>query len=179
MSAFLSRAWASDSPILATNAVALGVQGTLEIVAPSDWTFVRTNLNMPGNPPSVELHSRSNLITLRLTIYPDRPGAGKLDKPTAADMQGIVSNEARVNYLPVSVEKTLVMEKLSGQGVSGSYVRLTDATWTPIAKDQYKNLTTGMFRSGNLWGYFDLETYDKDGPSFKQGMKVMESLHRK
>jgi hypothetical protein len=36
-----------------------------------------------------------------------------------------------------------------------------------------------MFRCGNLWGNFDLLTNDKDGPTFKQGLTVLQSLHRK
>jgi hypothetical protein len=85
----------------------------------------------------------------------------------------------KVQYLPIAVEKTFSVEKLKGPGVTGSFVRLTDAGWAPVVKDEYHNLVTGMFRCENLWGTFDLVTNDKDGPLFKQGLKVMESLHRK
>src|SRR5581483_1611633 len=60
--AAVSVAQAADAPPLRTNSVTVGTHGTLEVPTPTDWTFVRTNLNLPGNPYSVEFHSPSNTI---------------------------------------------------------------------------------------------------------------------
>jgi hypothetical protein len=172
-----SLAQGADTAGLATNSVSLGMQGTLEILTPKDWTLVHTNMHLPGDPPSVELHSVSNTIIIRLSIYWDGFG-GKLRIPSGAQMRNIVTTNA-LQYLPISVEKTFDLEQLHGPGVTGTFARLTDARWSPVMKDQYHNLATGMFRCENLWGTFDLLTNDKNGPLFKQGLMVMESLRRK
>jgi len=174
----LPLARAAENPPLTTNTVAVGMYGTLEVLTPKDWTLVYTNMHLTGKPESVEFHSPSNTIVIRLAIYWDG-FAGNLSKPTDADMTQIVSNTVVRSYLPIAVEKTFVVEKLRGPKVTGSFARFTDAGWVPMLKDEYRNLATGMFRSGNLWGTFDLVCFDKDGPQFNQGLKIMESLRRK
>jgi len=177
MGAF-SLARAAESQPLATNNVAVGEHGTLEILTPKDWTLIHTNMNFPGNPVSVELHAPGDAPTIRLTIFWDGFG-GKPVKPTEADMEQSVSNNVRIYSLPISKEKTFALEKIHGPGVAGCFARLTDAEWTPVVKGEFLNIATGMFRSENLWGNFDLLTFDKDGPQFKAGLKVLESLRRK
>ena len=182
MSAFVFSTRAADDKDMATNSIVADEAGTLEIVAPKDWTFTHTNMQMTGNPPSMELHSPSNVIAIRITVYWDG-FRGQVSKLDDQDFDKIVSNVVKQQYLPVSVEKKFVVEKLKGPGVSGSFARITDAKWSPVMKgaveNEFKNLATGMFRCGNLWGNFDLLTNDKDGPPFKQGLKVLESLHKK
>jgi len=78
-----------------------------------------------------------------------------------------------------AIEKTFNLEKLHGPAVTGIYARVTDSKWIPIEEDTYRNICEGMFRCGNIWGNFNLLTNDKDGPGFKAGLKVLESLHRK
>jgi hypothetical protein len=172
-----SLARAAESTALTTNSLALGTHGTLEIQPPQDWTMFHTNMNLPGNPPSLELHSPSNTVVVRLTIYWDGFRGNNL-QPTEANMGTIVSNNAVLLYLPTSVEQKFVLEKLHGPAVSGAFTRFTDARWTPVLKNEYRNLATGMFRCKNIWGTFDLLTNDKDGPQFKQGLSVIESLRR-
>ena len=46
-------------------------------------------------------------------------------------------------------------------------------------KDEFPNFTEGMFRSDNIWGNFNLLTFDKDGPGFKAGLQVLQSMRRK
>lgn len=171
---FLARPAAGD--ILKTNGVAVGKDGTLEIATPGDWMLVQTNLNSPGNPKTVELHSLSNTVVIRLQFY-SAAFKGKLALPTDDKMDVIVSNTA-VQYLPIAVEKTIVTEKLNGPAMTGAFVCLTDAGWTPVVKDEFHFLTTGMFRCEKIWGTFELLTNDK-GPSFKQGMDVIKSFQRK
>jgi hypothetical protein len=169
---------AAETSPLTTNSVVVGEHGTLEIVSPRDWTLLHTNLNLPGNPLSVELHEPTNAAAIRLTIFWDG-FAGRPVKPTEADMEESVSNGVTLNNLHIAVEKTFQLEKLHGPGVTGCFARLTDAGWTPVVKDEFPNIATGMFRSGNLWGNFDLLTFEKNGPMFKAGLKIMESLRRK
>jgi hypothetical protein len=169
---------AAEGDALATNSIVVADHGTLEISSPGDWTFIHTNLNLPGKPISVELHSASKTAVIRLTIFWDGFGGSKV-KPTEADMEKSVSTLAARQYLPISVEKTVTLEKLHGPAVTGSFARFTDADWTIVMTDEYRNVAPGMFRSDNLWGNFDLLTNDKDGPSFKEGLEVLESLRRK
>jgi hypothetical protein len=174
----LPLARAAETASLTTNTVVVGEQGTLEISSPKDWTFIQTNLNYSGKPISVELHSPGNTAVIRLTIFWDG-FRGPNVKPTEADMEKTVSTVAPRRYLPISVEKTFTLEKLQGPAVTGPFVRFTDAGWTPPLTDEFQNVATGMFRSGNLWGNFDLYTNEKDGPNFKQGLQVLKSLRRK
>jgi hypothetical protein len=171
----VSMARAADTGAMKTNSIPFAGHGTLKALTPTNWSLIHTNL--PGYPPTVELHSASNTIVIRISTRWDKPGE-KLPRPTDADMDVIVSNTVVRQYLPIAVERTFNVEKLKGPGVAGSFVRLTDAGWTPVVNDEYHNLVSGMFRCENLWGTFDLLTGDKDGPQFKQGLKVMESLHR-
>jgi hypothetical protein len=169
---------AAESEALVTNNIVVGDHGTLEISSPADWTFIHTNLNLPGKSVSVELHSATNTAVIRLTIFWDGFGGPNV-KPTEADMDKSINTIATRQYLPISVEKTVTLEKLHGPAVTGSFARFTDAGWTPVITDEYRNVANGMFRCGNLWGNFDILTNDKDGPNFKQGLKVVASLRRK
>lgn len=174
---FFSLAHAAESQILQTNAVTMEDHGTLQLLTQKDWTLTRTNTQLNGKPLSIELHSASNTIAMQMTIYWDGMNE-KMRKLTDADMELIVSNVATRQYLPISVEKKFVLEQLKGPEMTGTFARFTDAGWVPVKKNEFRNLATGMFRCGNLWGNFDLLTNDKDGPLFKQGVKVLESLHR-
>jgi hypothetical protein len=169
----LPLARAAESEALASHAIAVGDHGTLAISSPKDWTFALTNLNRPGI--SAELHSVSNTTVIRLTVFWD---SGNI-KPTEAEMEKSITNGAALQYLPISVEKTITLEKLRGPAVTGAFARFTDTRWTPVLSGSYRNIATGMFRSGNLWGDFDILTNDKDGSDFKHGLEVMESLRRK
>lgn len=174
----LSLARAADS-VEVTNRISIGVPGTLEMLTPVGWSLVRTNLHMPYDPPSYELHAPSNTTVIRLTIYWDGfVMHGKALTPTEPEMAQTVSNVVVRQYLPISVEKTFDLEKLRGPHVTGWFARLTDAGWTPVVKDEYHNLATGMYRCGNLWGDFNLLANDKNGPQYEAGMKVMQSLNR-
>ena len=62
--------------------------------------------------------------------------------------------------------------------MSGTFARFTEAHWVPMLEADYRNIATGMFRSGNLWGRFNLLTYDKDGPQFKRGLEILKSIRR-
>ncbi|HLX70490.1 MAG TPA: hypothetical protein VKV04_12755 [Verrucomicrobiae bacterium] len=168
-------ALAADVPALKTNSVAVDNKGMLKIAAPRDWTFGKTNL--PGAPVYAVLSSPSNTIGIDMWIYWD--GFGKTNsKPTQADFEQIVSNICARTYEPNSVERKTVLETLQGPAVTGTFARFTEANWMPMVKGDYPNIANGMFRSGNLWGRFNLVTYDKDGPQFQQGLKILESIRR-
>src|SRR5262249_53527115 len=89
IAALVASARAAESKILTTNVLSLGEHGTLQIPAPKNWSFAQTNMHLPGDPPSVELHSPGNTASLRLTVYWDG-FPGKISKPTDADMDQIV-----------------------------------------------------------------------------------------
>lgn len=176
MGALISPVRSADIQTFKTNSVIVGKKGVLQITAPKDWTFEQTNL--PGSQPYAALHSPGNSIGIELSIYWD--GFGKSNsQPTQADFEQIVSNTCIRGVAQGSVEKKVVLEKLQGPAVSGTFARFTDAQWVPMLKGDYPNIASGMFRSGNLWGKFSLVTYDKDGPLFKQGLEVLKSMRRK
>ena len=176
LSAVIPSVLASDKPAMATNAVVAKGQGTLEIVTPADWKFQQTMSQ--GTLPYFALHSPSNSIAIEATVYWDGIGTNT-SKPTEANFTQTLSNVCVREYQPASVEKETIIEKLQGPEVSGVFARFTDAHWVPMRKGDYPNITTGMFRAGNLWGKFTLLTYGKDGPDFEQGLQVLESMRRK
>jgi hypothetical protein len=174
----LSLARAAESEVLKTNSVNIGLPGQLEMVTPADWTLLNTNVGLPDNPVTFELHAPSNALVIRLFVRWDGFG-GKNIKPTEADMGRVVSNNIVAQYLPIAVEKKFNLEKFHGPGVNGIFGRITDSTWMPVLKDTYPNLAEGMFRCGSIWGNFSLLTSGKNGPQFQAGLKVLESLRRK
>jgi hypothetical protein len=167
---------AAETPAVTTNSVTVDNQGVLQIAAPTDWTFEHTNT--PDSQPYAALQSSNNLIAIEIWILWD--GFGKTNsRPTPADLAQIVSNSCVRGYAKVSIEKKVVLEKLQGPAVSGTFARFSEAQWVPMLKGDYPNVASGMFRCGNLWGRFELLSYDKDGPLFKQGLQVLESMRRK
>lgn len=173
LAAAISSLPAADGLDLTTNSVSVGKQGTLEILAPKDWKF--TSATRPGSPSGASLHSPSNSIAIGISVFWDGIGK-KIAKPTQADFERIVSNVCVRQYEPSSVERKTTLENLQGPAVTGVYARFTDAHWVPMLKTDYPNVVSGMFRSGNLWGNFDIYTHDKDGPLFKQALQVLQSM---
>jgi hypothetical protein len=172
-----SLAHAAENADVKTNSVFIGMPGTLEFVTPSGWTYARTNLNLPGKPQTLEMHSPDNTIAIRLYLVWEGFG-GKAVRPTDAEMRASVRQNVTKQYLPKSVEKSFELENLSGPNVKGVFARFTDAHWTPMEKNTYHNVATGMFLCENLWGGFELFCNDKDGPQSKTGLQVLQSLRR-
>jgi hypothetical protein len=168
---------AADTDVLNTNTVVLGEPGTLVILTPKDWTMSITNVSLKGNPPTVDLYSANRSVGVRLTIYWDGFN-GSISKLADPQMDTIVSNVAVREYVAISVEKSFVVEKFQGPKVTGAFARFTDAHWTPMMKDDYKNVATGMFHCGNIWGNFNLVSNDKNGPAFDRGLEVLKSFRR-
>jgi hypothetical protein len=132
---------------------------------------------LPGAPGYAALHSPSNSIGIEIWVYWD--GFGNTNsKPTEANFAQIVSNTCARGVARASVEKEVTLEKFQGSAVSGTFARFTEAHWVPMLEGDYRNIATGMFRSGNLWGNFNLLTYDKDGSQFKQGLEILKSIRR-
>jgi hypothetical protein len=168
-------AHSTQAQSMKTNSLSFGKAGTLEIVTPPGWKMNEVDLKLPDSVPVFDLHAPSNFLVMRFYVRWDG-FAGK--KPDEAEMGTIVSNSVVTQYLPVAVEKTFKLEKLHGPEVTGIYARLTDSKWTPLVEDTYPNVCEGMFRCANIWGNFNLLTYDKDGRGFKAGLKVLESMRR-
>lgn len=173
----LGLARGEDTSAVKTNLVNLRTVGKLEVLTPRDWTMTFTNVSLPDNPVQVEFHAPSNSVVLRIDLRWDgfngRPG-----RVAPADMERMVSNNIVVQYLPSLVETNITLEKLTGPDVSGVYARITDAKWSPIRVNDYPNIAEGMFRSRNIVGNFDMLTFGKDGPGFKAGLKVLQSVRR-
>ena len=106
-------------------------------------------------------------------------GKATLRPMAEANFAQIVSNTCVRGVAQASIEKEVTLEKFRGPAVRGTFARFTEAHWVPMLQGDYPNIATGMFRSGNLWGNFNLLTYDKDGPQFKQGLEILKSMRRK
>lgn len=156
--------------------VAVSDQGKLQITVPPDWFFAQTNqLNKPS---LIQVRAPFNRFALEMTVYWD--GFSTNSKPTEADFDHIITNVVNRQYVPASVEKKVELETLKGPGVRGRFARFTDIRWFAEKKPEgeYNNVTTGMFRCDNLWGHFNLLTDDKNGPDFKEGFRILQSLRK-
>ena len=174
--AVISPVWAANTPPLTTHSVTVGEQGTLQIAVPQDWTFMQTNV--PGAAVYAMLRSPTNSIAFEMWVYWD--GFARTNsKPTETDFAQIVSNTCLHGVFKASTETEIKLEKFQGPAVSGTFARFTEAHWVPMVQGDFPNIATGMFRSGNLWGNFNLLTYGKDGPQFKQGLEILKSIRRK
>jgi hypothetical protein len=167
----------AEAQFLKTNSITLGKAGTLQVLTPPDWKLNQVDLKLQDNLPVFDLHAPSNSLVIRLYVRWDG-FAGNTRRPGESEMGIGVSNSVVQQYLPVAVEKTFDLEKLHGPAVMGIYARVTDSKWSPVLKDNYPNICEGMFRCANIWGNFNLLTYDKDGPGFKTGMRILESMRR-
>ena len=170
----------ADAQALATNDLRLAKAGILQALTPPDWTGKFMGVHQPDQEPIFDFYAPNHALMLRLYVRWDGFG-GKPIRPGETEMSKIVSNTVATQYLPVAVEKSFNLEKLRGPAVTGIYARITDTNWTPVLKNtnDYPNICEGMFRTANIWGNFNLLTHDKDGPEFKAGLQVLESLRRK
>jgi hypothetical protein len=133
----------------------------------------------PDGPRTAELHSAGGEVSVQLTLFWDGFGPKQL-KPDEEKLAEILRTAVEAQYVPASVEKKMVLEKLKGADASGIFARFTDAEWVgkKPPPGQFANVATGMVRCGDLWGNFTILTQGRDGPSFKQGLTVIESLRK-
>jgi hypothetical protein len=162
-----------------TNSLPIPDHGTLNIKAPKGWGFVRKGAINPTGPRTAELKSASGDISVQLTMFWDGINPSK-PRLTDEDLTDIVKMAAERQYAPASVEKKTTIEKLSGGKVSGSFARFTDAEWVgkKVPPGEFSNVASGAVRCDDLWGVFTILTNEKDGPKFKQGLAVIESLEK-
>ena len=170
---------AEENQAFTTNSLPIPDHGTLKIKAPKGWDFVRKGAINPTGPRTAELTSASGDISVQLTMFWDGFNPSK-PRLTDEELTDIVKIAAEKQYVPSSVEKKTTIEKLSGGKVSGSFARFTDAEWVgkKIPPGEFSNVASGAVRCGDLWGVFTILTNEKDGPKFKQGLAVIESLEK-
>jgi hypothetical protein len=170
---------AAEQVEFTTNSIPIQGHGALEIKAPKAWRVATTNAFGPAGPHTVVVQSAAGDIAVQITIYPEGLGTNQL-KPDDEKMAELLKTFAEAQYAPAAVEKQVTMEKLKGADVSGSFARFSDAKWVgkkpPPA--EFSNVATGLMRCGDLWGNFTVLTNDKDGPLFKEGLAVVESLRK-
>ena len=170
---------AAEQVDFTANSVRIPGHGALELKAPKAWGFATTNAFGAAGPRTVVVQSAAGDIAVQITIYPEGLGTNQL-RPDDEKMAEMLKTMAEAQYAPAAVEKQVTVEKLKGADVSGSFARFTDAKWVgkkpPPA--EFSNVANGLMRCGDVWGNFTVLTNDKDGPLFKQGLAVVESLRK-
>ena len=170
---------AADKNGFVTNSLSIPEHGILLVKAPAGWSFVRKGVANSAGPRTAALHSADGKTSVQVTLFWDGFGPNQL-KPNAAKMAEMVKAAAQAQYAPGSVEKKVELEKLKGTEVSGSFARFTDAQWVgkELPPNEFSHVASGMVRIEDLWGNFTILTDDKDGPHFKEGLAVIESLRK-
>jgi len=157
--------------------VAVADQGSLAFSAPTNWTFTAAKMPGPKFPATFRLRPEDKSVALLVTVFWDGYGDHVLSD---AELQNVLKVSSERQYAPTSVEKKVEILKFTQPGVHGWYAQFTDASLVgknPPPGD-FKVVTSGVFRAGNLWGNFTLLTNVKDDAGFKAGLKVLESFKK-
>ena len=171
--------FAAEQAEFTTNSLPVPDHGSICFKAPKGWSFLKKGAVNPFGPRSAEFRSEDGLISAQATFFWDGFGPKQM-KPSEKDLADLTEKSGKAQFLSGSVEKKVVLENFKGAEASGCFARFTDADWVgkkPPA-GEFANVTTGMVRCGDLWGNFTILTNEKDGPSFKQALVVIETLQK-
>jgi hypothetical protein len=167
------------APKTESRQVTVAEEGSLAYNAPGEWVYSAPKLPNGKFPPTFKLSPKDQSASLLVTVFWD--GFGNRATPmTDAELQNVLKVSSERQYVPTSVEKKLEILKFTQPGVHGWYAQFTDASLVgknPPPGD-FKVVTSGIFRAGNLWGNFTLLTNAKDDAGFKTGLKVIESFKK-
>jgi hypothetical protein len=172
-----SAAEPAPPPKVESRQIEVAGQGSLAYKAPDGWTYSAPKLPSAKLPPTFKLSAPDGTGSLLVSVFWDDFGDHVL---TDAELQNILKTSATRQYVNTSVEKKLDVQKLTQPGMHGWYAQFTDADLAgkEAPPGEFKVVTTGIFRTGNLWGNFTLLTNAKDDAVCKAGLKVIESFKK-
>jgi len=170
---------AAEQPEFTTNSLPVSELAVVRVAAPKGWSFVPKGAANPSGPRTASLRSEDGGVSVQIRMFRNGFSPNQF-KPNEEKMAEMVRKAGEAQFVSTSVEKKVDVEKLKGADVSGSFARFTDIKWADkkLPPGELSNVAIGVLRCGDLWGDFTLLTNDKDGPHFKEGLAVIESLRK-
>jgi hypothetical protein len=155
-----------------TRSYQLPGHGHFQILVPESW---QEEVNKPGSglPPTI-LFSPKSGEEFKVFITPIYAARPDIDMPKPETIRSIVEKAAQ-NAEIIAVEKTVPVMELKGPAVTGYYFSATDQA---PAEGEYKHLTQGMCRVGDLAPTFTILTNDDTGKVVAESLSVLKSARQ-
>jgi predicted Zn-dependent protease len=143
--------------------------GSIEFQVPSNW---EDSLSQPPNrlPPTIEFKQKAGHPFIML-ITPMWPAKENITLPDGDNLRKSVQ-EAADRVASSAVEKNINIVELNGPSAHGYYFSLTDRAPKP---GEYKYLTQGHVRVGDLMVIFTILTNDGQDNVISDGLALMKS----
>ena len=143
--------------------------GSLKLAVPKSW---QEELQQPSNrlPPTMVFTPKSGSAfeILFTPMWPPRPD---IPMPNAEEIKLKVENAAS-DVKPQAVEKVIPLKELKGTSGAGYYFSITDRAPEP---DEYKYMTQGILRIGELLATFTILTNDGSGAVVLDALTMVRS----
>ena len=167
----------ADAAAAAPSVVQVPGRGALELAVPPGWKLA-TRETPPGIPPTIKVGNADRSLSLLITVFP--PVAPAKEQDTQEKIDAVVRLTSG-QYVDGSVEKVITLKKLAAAHGLGSYASFTDADLVNVqqpAPGQYKTVTNGQLRVGDLTLIFTLLTGSLDGADFKAAMGMIAGVKK-
>ncbi len=144
--------------------------GSLQLSAPASWSD--DYLEPRDNFPTIT-YTQSNGAPFNILITLIWSGKGRSPLPSVDQLKQRVWQSAE-QVRPQAVEKTIGVKELKGTAASGYYFTATDRA--PKA-GEFKHMTQGMMRVGDLMVIFTVLTNDGQSNIIDQALAMMKSAY--
>lgn len=153
--------------------------GKIGFLLPKGWSSAPPRNNSKMTPYSLRVEAGDKSAAVMISVSWDGI-PGKLSIPTEQELERMLRARAARQYLRSSVEQKMVSRQFDGTEVSGFYAQFTESKWvnSEVPEGNYRVVTDGVFRCGNLWGSFTIYSQDKSGDSFTPAFAMIKSLRR-
>jgi len=155
----------------------IGQHGTLLFELPSNWRYktYRTHSLLPA---AFRLDAPDKSAAMLVSVSWDGIGTGK-ETPNEAQLERQLRNQAE-KRIRNAVEDSVLLKTVLLDGGYAQYAQFTEAMWVnaEVAEGNYRYVTDGAFRCGNLWGSFTVYSQDKLGESFRPALAIVQSLRQ-
>ncbi len=155
----------------------VGDHGTLAFEMPGGWSY-RTYRTNPLIPAAFRMDAVDKSTAMLVSVSWDGIGTSQ-EAPDEQLLERKLRNQAE-KRIRNSVEKSVTLKTEVLADGYAQYAQFTEAMWTnaEVPKGNYRYVTDGVFRCGNLWGSFTVYSQDKTGESFRPALAVVQSLHK-
>ncbi len=148
-------------------------RGVLELDVPATW---KSSTDQPsgGRPPTITFRPAATTQEFEFKVTATWDPSGRADTPSPAAIRSGVQRMGQ-KLLSTAVEKTLVVEPLSGATPSGYHYTLTDksSVGKPAAPDDYPYVTQGMTSAGDLLLAFSFFFRTKGTPEREAALAML------
>lgn len=146
--------------------------GTLQLSVPRSWND-QMKPRQQGAPPTLLFTpERGNSFDMRVTpIWPPKPDAAMPDSEAIKRYVSKAAEDAKAQ----AAETSIPIQEIQGTTGSGYYFAITDRAPKP---DEFKYMTQGMLRVGNLVLAFTLLSNDGAETAVKDALTMFKSAQQ-